>query len=112
MSDPKFFSTTKKGILLIKVLKYDFYQIGEIHDLREDLNSSKEDRKKRAVKMIIAAMTIGKDVSMLFTEVLNCIQTNNLELKKLVYLYIMNYAKSQPDRAILAVNTFQNVRNL
>lgn len=47
---------------------------------------------------------------MLFTEVLNCIQTNNLELKKLVYLYIMNYAKTQPDRAILAVNTFQNVR--
>lgn len=53
---------------------------------------------------------VGKDVSALFTEVLNCIQTNNLELKKLVYLYIMNYAKTQPDRAILAVNTFQNVR--
>lgn len=33
-------------------------------------------------------------------------QTHNLELKKLVYLYVMNYAKSQPDRAILAVNTF------
>lgn len=49
-------------------------------------------------------------MSALFTEVLNCIQTNNLELKKLVYLYIMNYAKTQPDRAILAVNTFQNVR--
>ena len=29
-----------------------------------------------------------------------------LELKKLVYLYLMNYAKSQPDLAILAVNTF------
>jgi hypothetical protein len=29
-----------------------------------------------------------------------------LELKKLVYLYLMNYAKSQPDMAIMAVNTF------
>lgn len=114
--------------------------IGEIFELREDLNSMKEDKKKEAVKKVIAAMTIGtkrtlafstflllycreaankhlivmqnlgKDVSALFTEVLNCIQTNNLELKKLVYLYIMNYAKTQPDRAILAVNTFQNVR--
>ena len=28
------------------------------------------------------------------------------ELKKLVYLYLMNYAKSQPDMAIMAVNTF------
>lgn len=52
-------------------------------------------------------MTEGKDVSMLFTDVVKCMQTSNLELKKLVYLYVMNYAKSQPDRAILAVNTFQ-----
>ncbi|PAV83754.1 hypothetical protein WR25_13322 isoform B [Diploscapter pachys] len=33
-------------------------------------------------------------------------QTDNVELKKLVYLYLMNYAKSQPDLAIMAVNTF------
>ena len=36
-------------------------------------------------------------------------QTDNLELKKLVYLYLMNYAKSQLDLAILAVNTFAKV---
>lgn len=33
-------------------------------------------------------------------------QTDNLELKKLVYLYLINYAKTQPDLAIMAVNTF------
>lgn len=31
---------------------------------------------------------------------------DNLELKKLVYLYLINYAKSQPELALLAVNTF------
>jgi len=36
-------------------------------------------------------------------------QTDNLELKKLVYLYLMNYAKTQPDMAIMAVNTFVKV---
>ena len=36
-------------------------------------------------------------------------QTDNLELKKLVYLYLMNYAKTQPDMAIMAVNTFARV---
>ena len=51
-------------------------------------------------------MTVGKDVSVLFTDVVNCMQTNSVELKKLVYLYIMNYAKTQPDLAILAVNSF------
>ncbi|RVX04084.1 Beta-adaptin-like protein C [Vitis vinifera] len=64
------------------------------------------DKRKDAVKKVIAAMTVGKDVSSLFTDVVNCMQTENLELKKLVYLYLINYAKSQPDLAILAVNTF------
>jgi AP-1 complex subunit beta-1 len=55
-------------------------------------------------------MTVGKDVSQLFPDVVNCMQTDNLELKKLVYLYLMNYAKTQPEMAILAVNTFAKVK--
>ncbi|KAB5564526.1 hypothetical protein DKX38_004580 [Salix brachista] len=89
--DSKYFSTTKKG---------------EIPELKEELNTQYKDKRKDAVKKVIAAMTVGKDVSSLFTDVVNCMQTENLELKKLVYLYLINYAKSQPDLAILAVNTF------
>lgn len=33
-------------------------------------------------------------------------QTEDLELKKLVYLYLINYAKTNPELVILAVNTF------
>ncbi|KAH8064417.1 hypothetical protein JL722_1286 [Aureococcus anophagefferens] len=62
------------------------------------------DKKIDAVKKVIANMTVGKDVSMLFTDVLNCIQTGNIELKKLVYLYLINYATHPTWR--LAVNTF------
>ncbi|KXJ29424.1 AP-1 complex subunit beta-1 [Exaiptasia diaphana] len=91
MTDSKYFTTTKKG---------------EIFELKAELNSDKKDRKKEAVKKVIASMTVGKDVSSLFPDVVNCMQTDNLELKKLVYLYLMNYAKSQPDMAIMAVNTF------
>jgi len=79
---------------------------GELAELKADLQSEKREKKKEAVKKIIASMTVGKDVSSLFADVVNCMQTDNLELKKLVYLYLMNYAKSQPDLAILAVNTF------
>jgi hypothetical protein len=32
--------------------------------------------------------------------------TDDIEQKKLVYLYLINYAKTQPDLVILAVNTF------
>eukprot|EP00088_Acartia_fossae_P025235 TRINITY_DN2605_c0_g1_i3.p1 TRINITY_DN2605_c0_g1~~TRINITY_DN2605_c0_g1_i3.p1 ORF type:complete len:939 (-),score=328.62 TRINITY_DN2605_c0_g1_i3:859-3675(-) len=91
MSDSKYFTTTKKG---------------EIFELKSELNSDKKERKREAVKKTIANMTVGKDVSALFPDVINCIQTDNLELKKLVYLYLMNYAKSQPEMAIMAVNTF------
>ena len=48
----------------------------------------------------------------MFPDVVNCMQTDNLELKKLVYLYLMNYAKSQPDMAIMAVNSFVKARPL
>jgi AP-1 complex subunit beta-1 len=71
-----------------------------------ELNQATEEQRKDAVKKVIAGMTVGKDVSVLFPDVVKCMQTNNVELKKLVYLYIINYAKTQPDLAILAVNTF------
>lgn len=78
----------------------------ELQELREELQNAEKDKQKDAIKKIICAMTTGKDVSSLFPDVVNCIQTNNIELKKLVYLYVINYAKVQPELAILAVNTF------
>lgn len=121
MSDSKYFSTTKKGTCFVWFFftqsyiqnGVHFYLLsaiqGELAELRQDLQGDKRDRKKDAIKKIIASMTVGKDVSSLFPDVVNCMQTDNLELKKLVYLYLMNYAKSQPDLAILAVNTFSKV---
>ena len=36
--------------------------LGELAELKADLQSDKKDRKKEAVKKIIANMTVGKDV--------------------------------------------------
>lgn len=33
-------------------------------------------------------------------------ETPSIELKKLVYLYIINYSKSKPDLTLMAINTF------
>jgi AP-1 complex subunit beta-1 len=90
-NDSRFFTTQKKG---------------EMHELRMELHATEKQIKVDAVKKVIASMTVGKDVSMLFTDVLNCVQTGNIELKKLVYLYLINYAKTQPELTLLAVNTF------
>ncbi|RCH88656.1 beta-adaptin, partial [Rhizopus stolonifer] len=78
----------------------------ENYELKSELNSEYRHHRKDAVKKVIANMTVGKDVSGLFPDVLKNMQTEDLELKKLVYLYLMNYAKTQPELVILAVNTF------
>ncbi|KAJ7041149.1 adaptin N terminal region-domain-containing protein [Mycena alexandri] len=79
---------------------------GENYELSVDLNSGYPEKRKDAIKRTIASMTVGKDVSGLFPDVLKNMQTDDLEQKKLVYLYLMNYAKTQPELVILAVNTF------
>ena len=79
----------------------------ELSELQADLNSMNLDVKKEAAKQVIAMMTIGKDVSTLFPHMVKSMETNSVELKKLVYLYIINYAKSKADLAIMAVNSFQ-----
>lgn len=48
-------------------------------------------------------MTIGKDVSPLFHPVVKCLEYNDVELKKLVYLYIINYSRNKPDDAIVVI---------
>ena len=78
----------------------------EVTELQDGLNSMKIEKQKDAMKQIIASMTIGKDVSMLFPQVVKCIRTKNIELKKLVYLYLINYAKVKPDLTFLAVASF------
>ncbi|CAK0873959.1 unnamed protein product [Prorocentrum cordatum] len=52
-------------------------------------------------------MTLGIDVSPLFSEMVMASATNDLVQKKMVYLYLVNYAESNADLAILAVNTLQ-----
>lgn len=94
MDKPRFFTTNKKG---------------ENYELKVDLNSEYREKRKETVKRVIANMTLGKDVSALFPDVVKNMQTEDLELKKLVYLYLINYAKTQPELVILAVNTFVKV---
>lgn len=58
------------------------------------------------LKRITLYMTLGVDVSCLFTDMCLISQYPDLEAKKMIYLYIGNYAESNPDLALLAVNTF------
>ncbi|SCU78466.1 LAME_0A04588g1_1 [Lachancea meyersii CBS 8951] len=79
---------------------------GELFELRNGLVSPYPQTRKDAIKKTIQQMTLGKDVSSLFPDILKNIAASDVEQKKLVYLYVMNYAETHPELCILAVNTF------
>jgi vesicle coat complex subunit len=79
----------------------------EIQEIKDDLNSKSISVKQSAIRKIIGAMTLGKDVSVLFPYIVKNMETSDLKLKKLIYLYIINYARIHTELAIMATNTFQ-----
>lgn len=83
--------------------------LDELAEIKEQLASNRVEDKKDALKKVIALMTIEKDVSTLFIDIVNCMQQGDIEMKKLVYLYIINYADEKPDLALLAVQSFIRV---
>jgi vesicle coat complex subunit len=88
-----------------------FEKKGEVHELRQLLRGAAADRdqqkKRDAIKKVIAYMTLGIDVSPLFSEMVMASATTDLVQKKMVYLYLVNYAESNSELAILAINTLQ-----
>jgi len=49
----------------------------------------------------------GRDASELFPSVVKNVVSKNIEVKKLVYVYLVRYAEQQQDLALLSISTFQ-----
>lgn len=71
------------------------------------LDSSKDNLKLDAMKRIVSMMAKGRDVSDLFPQVVKNVASKNIEVKKLVYVYLTRYAEEQQDLALLSISTFQ-----
>uniref|UniRef100_A0A672PRD3 AP-3 complex subunit beta n=1 Tax=Sinocyclocheilus grahami TaxID=75366 RepID=A0A672PRD3_SINGR len=76
-------------------------------DLKEMLESNKESLKLEAMKRIVGLIAKGKNASELFPAVVKNVASKNIELKKLVYVYLVRYAEEQQDLALLSISTFQ-----
>uniref|UniRef100_A0A1L8DVV4 AP-3 complex subunit beta n=1 Tax=Nyssomyia neivai TaxID=330878 RepID=A0A1L8DVV4_9DIPT len=76
-------------------------------DLIEMLDSNKVGLKLEAMKRIIGMVAKGRDASDLFPAVVKNVVSKNVELKKLVYVYLERYAEEQQDLALLSISTFQ-----
>uniref|UniRef100_A0A6Q2XSN8 AP-3 complex subunit beta n=1 Tax=Esox lucius TaxID=8010 RepID=A0A6Q2XSN8_ESOLU len=76
-------------------------------DLKEMLENNKESLKLEAMKRIVGLIAKGKNASELFPAVVKNVASKNIELKKLVYVYLVRYAEEQQDLALLSISTFQ-----
>ncbi|RVD90036.1 uncharacterized protein DFL_001019 [Arthrobotrys flagrans] len=82
-----------------------FFARGKVAELRIELNSDKKDknhvRKKIALKKIVANMTMSNnDMAGLFPDVVQCMQIPQLEIKKMCFLFLVNYGRMKPELAL------------
>ncbi|OHF02258.1 hypothetical protein CORC01_02538 [Colletotrichum orchidophilum] len=82
---------------------------GKVAELRLELNSGgKKDKnyasKKIALKKIVANMTMSNnDMVALFPDIIGCMHIQSLEIKKMCFLFLVNYARMRPEIAIQAI---------
>eukprot|EP00804_Cyclotella_cryptica_P011817 CCRYP_015344-RA/>CCRYP_015344-RA protein AED:0.06 eAED:0.08 QI:0/0/0/1/1/1/2/0/731 len=92
--DESYFTESRKG------------EVNELRQLLRTFGTEKDRNRKRDImKKVIAYMTLGIDVSRLFTEMMLAIETRDLVVKKMVYLFLCNYAETHPDLAQMCTNT-------
>ncbi|KXN91626.1 AP-3 complex subunit beta-2 [Leucoagaricus sp. SymC.cos] len=76
-------------------------------NIRKQLDSNSDREKLDAMKRLIALISKGRNVSEYFAQVVKNVASQNLEIRKLVYIYLLRYAEQEPDLALLSINTFQ-----
>lgn len=105
-----------------------YYDTGEdkTKNIRSQLDSGSDREKLEAMKRLIAVsvpsvhifrtcspsqrcqmISKGRNVSEYFAQVVKNVASPSLEVRKLVYIYLLRYAEAEPDLALLSINTFQ-----
>jgi AP-3 complex subunit beta len=104
----------------------EFFETTEerLKNIHHQLDSNSDREKLDAMKRLIAVwfhalsfqlvllnmrkmISKGRNVSEFFAQVVKNVASNNLEIRKLVYIYLLRYAEQEPDLALLSINTFQ-----
>ena len=99
----------------------------KVRNIKKQLDSNSDREKLEAMKRLIAVRLIqvccyfqaicrilftqliskGRNVSEFFPQVVKNVASHNLEVRKLVYIYLLRYAEHEPETALLSINTFQ-----
>ncbi|KAH9854157.1 Adaptor protein complex beta subunit [Lenzites betulinus] len=88
-----------------------FFQRGKIQEFRAELEAAetkdkKFTKRKTVLKKIVANITMGNDMSPLFTDVVQSLAVPSLEIKKMVYLFLVCYGRQKADQLHLVIQSF------
>ncbi|KAJ2711769.1 AP-3 complex subunit beta [Coemansia spiralis] len=86
-----------------------FYDNAEFRlwQVRRSLATGTDKEKLTAMKRLLAVVARGLDASEHFADVVKNVASGSLEVRRLVYIYLLRYAEQEQDLALLSVNTFQ-----
>jgi len=79
----------------------------KVKNIKKQLESNSDREKLEGMKRLIALISKVRNVSEFFAHVVKNVASHNLEIRKLVYIYLLRYAEHEPDLALLSINTFQ-----
>mmetsp|Transcript_7924 Transcript_7924/g.17269 ORF Transcript_7924/g.17269 Transcript_7924/m.17269 type:complete len:1163 (-) Transcript_7924:567-4055(-) len=99
-----------KGIPGIAGDAHFFEDITTPAKVRQNLDSSQESDKLKGMKLLLAMLSKGKDIPEFFPDVVKNVVVKNIEVKKMVYIYLVHYADFDDncrEIALLSINSFQ-----
>ncbi|ORM39573.1 Beta-adaptin-like protein A [Babesia sp. Xinjiang] len=112
---PGFFVDHRKGEvgelrLLLRKMATDYKSSSS---LNEYANSDNNAKCREILKRLIRCMTLGMDVSRLYTDVVMISHTTDPVQKKMIYMFLSTYSKDNPDLTVLTINTLlKDVENV
>lgn len=78
--------------------------------LRDLLNSRKSREVKDAMKRVLSLLASGDtsiNVGEYFSDIVKNISSDDIKIKRMVYIYLLRYAEKDPNLALLSVNAIQ-----
>ncbi|WVQ93440.1 hypothetical protein IAU59_000514 [Kwoniella sp. CBS 9459] len=79
----------------------------KLKEIAKLLDSRVERERLEGMKRIIAGMSKGRDMEPFFAQVVKNVVSQSIEIRKLVYIYLLRFASTNSDLLLLSINTFQ-----
>ncbi|KAI9632628.1 adaptin N terminal region-domain-containing protein [Dioszegia hungarica] len=79
----------------------------KIKEISKLLESRHDKERLEGMKRIIAGISKGRDMEPFFAQVVKNVVAPSIEIRKLVYIYLLRFASTNSDLLLLSINTFQ-----